>query len=393
MEKPSKAFVDNRLHMFQALLFSYKKMDANNYNKSHLEQLLNVYNLLKTNKNKQFVTLDPNSADFAISYAKDVTAPFEVKRRVITTLGRYVRRQFQITIDVLPDTALDDFTNKANAYLKLEKDRDAFKVLSGTDIMDYYRDHTGFGSCMEGANYYRVEIYALNPERVQLLTYKNDGRALIWTCDDGTKYMDRIYGNNKVNALLELWAKDNGYVTTFRNSAKLMKVTMNYRTYLPSIDTFHNVVWDHPNKKFFAYNMSQSNPNTMIVGLNNPTVPGVTAVKCKKCNICVPDEDRYKTKSGKPICTNCRKLMKVCKSCEKEDADIGSLELCVECEKKLTRKCANVDCKKSCIKSNMIKMKRPKAIKVCFVCSELCMSKINPDWDNKAPEKADENEE
>ena len=382
MEKPSKTFVENRLAMLQSLQFSINKMDANNYNKTHLDLLNNIYTMIKINKNKQFIALDRNSADFAISYAKDITAPFETKRRVITTLGRYVRRQFQITTETLPDVALDEFSNRANAFLKLEKDRDAFKILSGTDVRDYYRDNTGMGSCMEGANYFRVEIYALNPDKVSLLTFKNEGRALIWTCDDGLKYMDRIYGNNKVNTLLELWAKENGYTYLYRSSGTnpLLKVALKYRTYLPSIDTFHNVVWDHANKQMICYNRSQANPQTILVGLGNLTVPGVQPVKCVKCNNCVPDEDKYKTKNGSPICDTCRKQIKICKGCGLEDADISSFELCPECEKKLTKKCANKACGKRALKTNLIKMKRQEATKVCFVCCEGCMQKVNPDW-------------
>ena len=377
MEKPTKAFVENRMYMLQSMQFVLGKLDASEtFNKSHLEQLHTIYKLIKQNKNKQFLCLDINSADYAISYAKDITAPFESKRRVITTLGRYVRRQLNIGVDLLPDVALDEFTNKANAFIKLEKDRDAFKILSGYDIRDYYRDVTGFSSCMEGSNYYRVEIYAMNPEKCSLLVYKKEGRALLWTCDDGNKYIDRLYGNNKVTALLQLWAKDNGYNSCYR-TGKDLKVTLKYRTYLPSIDTFQNIVWDHPNKTMICY--SNSNQGTNIYGLNQFTIPGVVAVTCK-CGKNLPDEDIYKTKKGIPICETCRTSLKICPVCNEEIVSLCSIGVCMSCEIKVSKKCANKDCGKKGNKLKMIKMKRPEAKKVCFVCSETCMIKVNPDW-------------
>jgi hypothetical protein len=66
-----------------------------------------------------------------------------------------------------------------------------------------------------------------NPDRISLVIYKNPeeptkilGRAILWTLNDGKKFMDRIYTSNDSDIqLFRQYAKENGWYCKYNNSS------------------------------------------------------------------------------------------------------------------------------------------------------------------------------
>lgn len=379
MGKPSKELTENRIAIIKAMEFAVNKMRDDGHYDSIVKIVKEITNDIKTNKNKHFVCSDPLK-DLAVTYAKDINCPFDPDKRIDTNIGRYIRRQLGFESKTISDTTLDCFCNHINTYLVIKRPN-GFKILEQKELLSFYKEVTGkFTSCMSGDQYFRVEIYALNPESVKLLTYKREGRALIWTCDDGTKYMDHVYSNSKFTYMFNMWAVENKYYTWNSRPAKAMTVNLKYNRYLPSIDTFNNAKFDHSTKTVKL----SSNPfdGSERISVNNLTVPGVDPLKCAHvdCGKVLPDEDEYKTKRGSPVCPECRRFLFTCQHCNIEEVVIGDYNFCSKCEEELIKRCANIYCGKRGNKFDMIKMKKLNTDKFCFVCHEKCMKLINPSW-------------
>jgi hypothetical protein len=108
-----------------------------------------------------------------------------------------------------------------------QSDTSNMKLVTGEDILkvyhcDNYDDegepNEGMGSCMrhEHAQKY-LGIYTDNPNQVACLALINPengkikGRALIWTLDDGSKSMDRIYTvNSEYDSNFNTYAEEHG---------------------------------------------------------------------------------------------------------------------------------------------------------------------------------------
>lgn len=176
------------------------------------------------------------------------------KQRTKTSLGRYIRKQLEVDGVALSDSLLTQFCNKTFLHSLPIKEIDAnIKFLSGPDISKFYHNQNNkIYSCMTG-NPYLTELYSLNPDKVQLLIYKKELRALLWNCDDGSKVLDKIYpaGHGLMNHLVK-WAIHYGYFhrmysQMFANSTLIIKpndsryhktVTMKYDHTFPYLDTF-----------------------------------------------------------------------------------------------------------------------------------------------------------
>lgn len=115
-------------------------------------------------------------------------------RRTRTTFGRYLRRQLSVETS---DTELDRFVSR---IIALDNGDSGFELVRGADITTAYRRAIGKHTCMTGSDAYSlVSMYEHNPTKVGLLIYRSgefSARALVWTCDNGTVVMDRIYPND-----------------------------------------------------------------------------------------------------------------------------------------------------------------------------------------------------
>ena len=156
------------------------------------------------------------------------------KNRQDIKVGRGARallRSAGVT-DIL-DKDFEAFVNLFKATIdKLNDKFSYFNVVSGDDIhywygsKNYYERRGTLGSsCMAGADESWLEIYTANPNQVSLVIFKSQdddskivGRSLLWTLNDGKKFMDRIYtiNDSDVNLFRE-FAKENGWYAKYHN--------------------------------------------------------------------------------------------------------------------------------------------------------------------------------
>lgn len=109
--------------------------------------------------------------------------------------------------DLLAQFNDHDFERFNDLFMARINPMASFTIVRGEDIRSHYdeesyADDLGWSSCMSYSYCYDyLEMYAANPDKIGLLvSLDNDdmvtGRALVWTQDDGTMYLDRIYAND-----------------------------------------------------------------------------------------------------------------------------------------------------------------------------------------------------
>lgn len=119
---------------------------------------------------------------------------------------------------------LEDVVNTLKAIFTVEGE---FVVVSGSDITKYYHEdnydedfNTGTmgNSCMRysGVCQKATEVYADNSTCEMVILRQPDGelsrgRALLWTDQDGDKWMDRIYANDHIIEAFKQYAHSNGW--------------------------------------------------------------------------------------------------------------------------------------------------------------------------------------
>jgi hypothetical protein len=129
-------------------------------------------------------------------------------------------------------------------------DLDELKLVRGKKILwayhcDNYDEDSTMGSCMryDYAQKY-LEMYVVNPNQVACLVLVNPengkvrGRALVWTCEDGTKYMDRVYTTNtKYRVEFNTFAEENNISTNSPQDDVILDHGGEF-DYYPYMDTF-----------------------------------------------------------------------------------------------------------------------------------------------------------
>lgn len=172
--------------------------------------------ILNSDKNIAIYSADPTKISYDVGKYKNGNPV-----RIFTTIGRYIKNNTNCGKEFLDE----DIKQIANLYQKIASsykplNEDSLDILGDENITNEYRE---FGtksnsnnlssSCMTGENAIFTELYS-KTNNVKLLTIKNTPvRCLLWTCDDGTKVLDRIYpAQNKHIGLLQNWAIKNGIV-------------------------------------------------------------------------------------------------------------------------------------------------------------------------------------
>ena len=155
-----------------------------------------------------------------VAYCPKPMDKFDVHHRMRTKLGRYIRRRFP-TLEV-SDAVLNNFTNLVVSCNP--KADENIKVISGNAIVKAYQNEVGGHSCMTGYNNDEtpVIIYEEN-DCVRMLIYEDSetvARALLWTTDDGTTVLDRIYPNYGAHVeTMQRYAAQQGWVYRLDASA------------------------------------------------------------------------------------------------------------------------------------------------------------------------------
>lgn len=168
-------------------------------------------------------------------------------------LGRFINKFLTAIGKTFPAAVIERFVNMYQAEVLLKKDAlNNFKVVEGEDIRKWYHEDmyesTNGGqlanSCMRYPKCQEfLDIYVENPQVCKLLIFtlnegKLSGRALLWTLENGKKYMDRVYTNkNSYENLFFKWANENGYSKGIESSSVVKVNTKDYELY-PYMDTF-----------------------------------------------------------------------------------------------------------------------------------------------------------
>lgn len=167
------------------------------------------------------------------------------KSRTSMKIGRFLRKflnEYSIKNYEIDDTQIEKFVNTFKSYFS--RDTSKLKIVEGEEILKYYREdsyHTNgckygslWNSCMRQAERNKfMKLYADNVGKVKMLVFFDDNekiraRALLWEevrdhsdKDVRYKFMDRIYSfyDHDVDFFKD-WAKDNGYITKWEQSAK-----------------------------------------------------------------------------------------------------------------------------------------------------------------------------
>lgn len=187
-------------------------------------------------------------------------------------IGRFVRKVVDLYIESLPenskkkfiynDSDIETFTNRFKACYDA-KLVNTFEVVTGKSIEFWYnnknylkveKNSVLMNSCMRYAKCTKYfKMYSENPEVCSLLILRDKtqaekivGRALIWTLENGEKYLDRVYTVLQSDAILfTTYAKEKlGINLTYANQSSLnrtkelsVKVAKTYDKY-PYMDTF-----------------------------------------------------------------------------------------------------------------------------------------------------------
>lgn len=147
------------------------------------------------------LSYDPNDTDY-IYYMPANKAHFkDDKYKIKSRVGRILAKLNPI----LSQQEIEKFVNLFRAEVQSINDPPRIEVVTGDAITHWYSSSryekgvsTLNNSCMKNSN--TVEFYAQFPEKIALAIYVKNGnlwgRALIWNCDNGVIYMDRIYSVN-----------------------------------------------------------------------------------------------------------------------------------------------------------------------------------------------------
>ena len=170
------------------------------------------------------------------------------KSRTSMKIGRFLRKflnEYSIKNYEIDDTQIEKFVNTFKSYFS--RDTSKLKIVEGQEILKYYREdsyHTNgckygslWNSCMRQAERNKfMKLYADNIGKVKMLVFFDDNekiraRALLWEevrdhsdKDVRYKFVDRIYSfyDHDVDFFKD-WAKENGYITKWEQSAKSEK--------------------------------------------------------------------------------------------------------------------------------------------------------------------------
>ena len=168
-------------------------------------------------------------------------------------LGRFINKFLTAIGKTLPAATIERFVNMYQAEVLMKKDAlNHFKVVEGEDIRKWYHENMYessnggqlANSCMRYPKCQEfLDIYVENPQVCKLLIFtpnegKLSGRALLWTLENGKKYMDRVYTNkDSYENLFLKWSNENGYPKGIEPKSVVKVKTKDYELY-PYMDTF-----------------------------------------------------------------------------------------------------------------------------------------------------------
>lgn len=256
--------------------------------------------------------LDISTENFGqVAYSPDGIAADDHKRRRKLTLGRYLSRQCGIEITADIERGINNIVAELMAALG-PATGDEFTTLRGRDIVSAYRKAVGLHSCMTGEENEEIaDWFSHFPDKIGLVVWREtDGRALLWTTDDGRQLLDRVYAGNAQlarNRYAE-WCKTNGVRNCYRGQTlgDMLHdfdgcVTLGHKAVdgrlVPYLDTFK---YASDAGKF--YSSKQTDTQYCCDATDGLTVCGGAICEC--CENHVDQDDAYAIEDGY-VCNDC----------------------------------------------------------------------------------------
>ena len=171
----------------------------------------------------------------------------------------------------MSDSDIEDFVNKIVGYLKANSSGEdtATEIVNGEDIRFWY-DRRNYqntvgelgNSCMSYQEcQWFLDMYCMNQDKVSMVIlrtkeHKLIGRALLWSLDNGRKFLDRVYSIlDSDSVVLHNLALKNGWLYKNRNHqvmdgkneyGRRLAVTLQNHEfdYYPYLDTLKYLSWD-----------------------------------------------------------------------------------------------------------------------------------------------------
>jgi hypothetical protein len=222
------------------------------------DSMLKTLNVIDSNLSRSLIYL--NNQDFKdnnilfvdildkdnISYISQTKTS---KRNQSVGLGRMLTKLISLTGQKFTDKEKETFINKFKALLSFSSS--VFKKYEGDDIYEFYSlieydKVSGLGqlgkSCMNKKPKEFFDLYTKNPNQVKILVLERDGemigRCLLWSTDNGFKFMDRIYTYLDTDIeLFKLYGDENGFwYKELQNTSYMNRDNFNYKFNIRSKD-------------------------------------------------------------------------------------------------------------------------------------------------------------
>jgi hypothetical protein len=335
---------------------------------TEFDTVLNIVNKIRENK-QEFLSLSTSGGD-SVSY---YSFKKDAKRRVKTTFGRYVRRRLNIKDSEISHKVLDKLSAEIKKILSINDLDKQITVVNGSDIINEYRNAKA-GSCMTGCECDKVQIYALNKDKVWLVLH-DKARAILWKTDEGEYVLDRVYPAQCHSVeIIRKWAELKGYVLRKNpdrvietglkaelSDNKIHSVTLKHRNIFPYMDTFsfgkcnpkeekiivvkndpkfgnmilHNTQGSYERAKVCYKCECKVNNGEHIVGSDNNlycyTCYDTMFFLCDYCgNDKVIEDGKNILSSGYCLCNNCIKYAEKCKGCGCREYSINMSKISVD---------------------------------------------------------------
>lgn len=218
VEKPKEPYNPNSMDVGKEISRTVSELSGKTYIYLQFENGKGVYNLEK---------LRPSDEGKNQVWSKNRQ---EIK------VGKAIRALLKTANVDVNDKEIEEFVNSFKAALDRLNDKFSFfDVVSDDDISHFYNYKNYFenrgtlgSSCMARVPESFLSIYTENPDVCSLIIFRSQdddskimGRALLWTLNNGNKFVDRIYTINDSDVqLFKDYAKENGwYVKKYNNSS------------------------------------------------------------------------------------------------------------------------------------------------------------------------------
>jgi hypothetical protein len=252
------------------------------------------------------------------------------------------------TYQPLRDSDLEHFANSVKAYAMVNHHVE-FKVVWGERIRSVYaleceHSQASLGSCMTGHDYYsRLDLYVKNPRNVKMLLatmpdeeaggeHRTVGRALLWIGDDGNTMLDRPYGSDAVQRMMEKHATDQGWGNRDTCFVTLSDTSFDYFPYLDTMSYYDRSTGRLATSDGFRGNYAYAS------GRN------VAMVECQGCGREIDEEYAYyHDETGETLCESCyeESRRESCNDCGEyvDRSDLDEDGLCYDCREADCTRC------------------------------------------------------